>query len=186
MLRPPRGAAIGHPRPQDAVAPIRVGKTGRRIRPAPRPGGGAGGRAFRRRALWGGAPIRRFADSESPAPLRRVCAVLSGSDRRRGCDHSQSAPSGRAGGVRGGDRRRLTDSRRVGANRPAAGREGGIAGARENPGRARTASRCGELGAQAGAFDGCSKGAGANRPVGHRQAKLPIKNGERSLESRFS
>ena len=30
------GAAIWHPRPQDAVAAIRVGKSARRIRPAPR------------------------------------------------------------------------------------------------------------------------------------------------------
>ena len=118
---PAWGAAIGHPRPQDAVAAIRFGKSPRRIRPAPRPGGGAGGRAFRRRAL-GAAP--RFADSEPPAPLRRVCAALSGSDRRRGCDRSQSAPSGRAGGVRGGDRRRLTDSRRAGANRSASAWDG--------------------------------------------------------------
>ena len=38
---------------------------------------------------FGAAPLgaaRRFADSESPVPLRRVCAALSGSGRRRGCD----------------------------------------------------------------------------------------------------
>ena len=67
---------------------------------------------------------RRFSDSEPPAPLRRVCAALSGSDRRRGCDRSQPAPAGRAGGVRGGDRRRLTDSRRAGANRSASAWDG--------------------------------------------------------------
>ena len=115
------GAAIGHPNPQDAAVAIRVGKSARRIRPARRPGGGAGGRAFRRRAL---GAARRFADSEPPVPLRRVCAALSGSDRRRGCDRSQSAPSGRAGGVRGGVRRRLTDSRRAGANRSASAWDG--------------------------------------------------------------
>ena len=86
-----------------------------------------GPEAEREAAPFGAVPLgaaRRFADSESPAPLRRVCAALSGSDRRRECDHSQSAPSGRAGGVRGGDRRCLTDSRRAGANRSASAWDG--------------------------------------------------------------
>ena len=79
---------------------------------------------------------RRFADSESPAPLRRVCAALSGSGRRRGCDVRILRLQGVRAGCAEGDRRRLTDSRRAGANRPAAGRAGGIAEAREDSGRA--------------------------------------------------
>ena len=125
------GAAIGHPRPQDAAARSVSGNPRAGSAPRRGPEAGRAGRAFRRRAL-GAAP--RFADSEPPAPLRRVCAALSGSDRRRGCDRSQSAPSGCAGGVRGGDRRRLTDSRRGGAGKggdpqpPGAGRGFGWVG----------------------------------------------------------
>ena len=57
----------GEPRPQDAAAAIRVGKSARRIRPAPRPGGGAGGRVFRRRAL---GAVRRFAKLPIRSPPR--------------------------------------------------------------------------------------------------------------------
>ena len=211
------GDAIGHPRPKDAASAIRVEKSPRRMRSAPRREGPAAGRASRRRALgsgapirrsadpelpprpcdasarlfrvptadgggilrslrlhcapgpeagrgvaapaggacaalrspgpfqpthgrmrgeaaesppagpsraaarkrggrprlsvarpWCGAPIRRTADSESPLPLRRAVAALSGSDRRRGCDLARSAPAGRAGCAEGSDVARST------------------------------------------------------------------------------
>ena len=121
MLRP-----LGRPR-----SDIRARRTRRRRSVSGNPRAGSAPRrgleTGRQAAPFGGVPLgaaRRFADSVPPAPLRRVCAALSGSDRRRGYDRSHSAPSGRAGGVRGGGRRRLTDSRRAGANRSASAWDG--------------------------------------------------------------
>ena len=76
------GAAIGHPRPQDAAAAIRFGKSPRRIRSAP----------------FGGAPLGRRADSPNCRfGVPRAPAALSGSGHRLGCDLAQSAPAMRAG-----------------------------------------------------------------------------------------
>ena len=97
------GAAIRHPRPHDAAAAVRVGRSPRRIRSAPRPGGGTarrrGGRPrpsaarpWERRA---GSPNCRFGFPLRPrgAPARlfrvptpqtgvRSCAVCACNARR--------------------------------------------------------------------------------------------------------
>ena len=98
------GAAIGHPSPQDAAAAIRVGKSARRIRPAPRPEGGAGRPRLSAPCPWGRRADSPIRSSRRPcgasARLFRVLTADGGAivrilrlqGVRAGCAEGATAP----------------------------------------------------------------------------------------------